>query len=265
MPMLKLAQEILGKIPKVEYADVRIVEQDTEDIATKDGIVEALHSGHSLGYNVRVLYHEVWGFAASNDFSKKGIDATIKKAMEIANSSAKYKTTDVSLDSQKPITASYKTPIKEDSFKVPLEEKIDLLLKADKAQKVSPKVVITQSSYQANCEKKYFVSTLGSKIDQEIIWTGAGIESSAVSGAEFQNRSFPNSFRGQNQTRGFELVRELELEKHGGRVAKEAVDLLTADLCPSGEFDLILDSNQLALQIHESCGHAVELDRVLRY
>ena len=265
MPMLKLAQEILGKIPKVEYADVRIVEQDTEDIATKDGIVEALHSGHSLGYNVRVLYHEVWGFAASNDFSKKRIDATIKKAMEIANSSAKYKTTDVSLDSQKPITASYKTPIKEDSFKVPLEEKIDLLLKADKAQKVSPKVVITQSSYQANCEKKYFVSTLGSKIDQEIIWTGAGIESSAVSGAEFQNRSFPNSFRGQNQTRGFELVRELELEKHGGRVAKEAVDLLTADLCPSGEFDLILDSNQLALQIHESCGHAVELDRVLGY
>src|SRR3989344_1492208 len=235
MRMLKLAEQILSKVPKVEYADVRIVEQSTEDIATKDGIVEALHSGQSLGYNVRVLHKEVWGFAASNDFSNKGIDATIKKAMEIANSSAK-------------------TPIKEDPFKVPLEEKLDLLLKADKAQKVSPKVVITQSSYQANREKKYFVSTLGSKIEQEIVWTGAGIEASAVSGAEFQNRSYPNSFRGQNQTRGFELVRELELEKHGGRVAKEAVDLLTADLCPSGEFDLILDSNQLALQIHESCG-----------
>ncbi len=263
--MLKLAEEILNKVPKVEYADVRIVEQNTEEIATKDGIVEALHSGKALGEHVRVLHKEVWGFAASNDFSKKGIDATIKKAMEIADSSAKYKTTDVALDSQKPITASYKTPIKGDPFKVPLEEKIDILLKADKAQKVSPKVVITQSSYQANSEKKYFVSTLGSKIDQEIVWTGAGIESSAVSGAEFQNRSYPNSFRGQNQTRGFELVRELKLEKHAPQIAKEAVDLLTADLCPSGEFDLILDGNQLALQIHESCGHAVELDRALGY
>jgi len=265
MRMLKLAEEILDKIPKVEYADVRIVDQENEDIATKDGIVEALASGHSLGYNVRVLHHEVWGFAASNDFSAKGIDATIKKAMEIANSSAKYKTTDVALDSQKSITASYKTPIKEDPFKVPLEEKIDLLLKADQAQKVSPKIVISQSTYQANKERKYFVSSNGSKIDQEIIWTGVGIEASAVSGAEFQNRSYPNSFRGQNQTQGFELVRELELEKHGGRVAKEAVDLLSADLCPSGEFDLILDGNQLALQIHESCGHAVELDRALGY
>jgi TldD protein len=125
--------------------------------------------------------------------------------------------------------------------------------------------MISQASYQANRERKYLTSSQGSEIEQEIIWTGAGIESSAVEGAEFQNRSYPNSFRGQNQTKGFELVRALELEKHAPRVAQEAVDLLTADLCPTGEFDLILDSNQLALQIHESCGHAVELDRVLGY
>ncbi len=263
--MLKRAEEILNKVPKVEYADVRIVEQDSENIATKDGVVEALESSHSLGYNVRVLHKEVWGFAASSDFSSEGVESTVKKAMEIAESSAKYKTDDVQLDDQKPVTASYKTPIKEDPFKVSLEEKIDMLLKADKAQAISPKVIITQASYHANKEKKYFVSSTGSKIDQEIVWSGAGIESSAVEGAEFQNRSFPNSFRGQNQTRGFELVRELKLEEQGERIAKEAVDLLTADICPTGEFDLILDSNQLALQIHESCGHAVELDRVLGY
>lgn len=263
--MIKRAEEILNKVPKVQYADVRIVEQESEDIATKDGVVEALQSSSSLGYNVRILHNGVWGFAASHDFSEKGVDKTIKKALEIVESSAKYKSTDVILDDLKPIEDSYKTPITEDPFKVATEEKIDLLLKADKAQRISPKIVISQSSYQANREHKYFVSTIGSKIDQEIIWTGAGIEASAVEGQEFQNRSFPNSFRGQNQTKGFELVRSLNLEKEAPRVAKEAVDLLTADLCPSGEFDLILDGNQLALQIHESCGHAVELDRVLGY
>ncbi len=263
--MMKLALEILSKIPPVTYADVRIVEKDSEDIATKDGVVEALESSHTIGYNVRVLINGVWGFAASHDFSSTAIDSTIQKALAIAKASARYKTNNVELDVQEKIVATYRTYIKEDPFLVPIEDKIKLLLEADKAQRISPKIVISQTSYQANREKKYFVSTIGSEIEQEIVWTGAGIEASAIDGGEFQNRSYPNSFRGQNQTRGFELVRELDLVSHAPRVAQEAVDLLTADLCPSGEYDLILDSNQLALQIHESCGHAVELDRVLGY
>lgn len=264
--MLKDAKNILAQIPSsVTYADVRIVNQNSEDIATKDGVVEALQSNHSLGYNVRILKDGVWGFSASNDMTADGIDAVVKKALQIVKASAKHKTEDVELDDQKPIKASYKTPIKEDPFSVSTEEKIEILLEADMAQRVSKKIAISQASYQANREHKYFVSTQGSEIDQEIVWTGAGIESSAVDGPEFQNRSYPNSFRGQNQTRGFELVRELDLAKHAPRVAQEAVDLLSADTCPTGEFDIILDGNQLALQIHESCGHAVELDRVLGY
>ncbi|MCA9372075.1 TldD/PmbA family protein [Candidatus Woesebacteria bacterium] len=264
--MIKQAQEILSLLPSsIQYADVRIVDQQSEQIATKDGVVEALESSTSRGYNVRILKNGVWGFAASNDSSKEGVEATIKKAMEITRASTRYKQEDVALDDQKPVKATYKTPVTEDPFAVPMEEKITLLLEADKAQRVSDTIAISQTSYQANREKKYFVSTIGSEIEQEITWTGAGIEASAVSGGEFQNRSYPNSFRGQNQTRGFELVRELKLAEHAPRIGQEAVDLLTADLCPSGTFDIILDGNQLGLQIHESCGHAVELDRVLGY
>ena len=264
--MIKAAKDILSKIPSsVSYADVRIVEQESKDIATKDGVVEALESGSSTGYNVRVLQSGVWGFAASHDMSETGVDATIKKAMTIALASAKYKMEDVQLDDQKPIKDSYKTPIAEDPFTVPMEEKMKLLLAADKAQRVSSKIAVSQASYQANKEHKYFVSTLGSEIDQEIIWTGAGIETTAVDGQDLQNRSYPNSFRGQNQTRGYELVRGLDLVGHAPEIAEQAVELLSADTCPTGEFDIILDGNQLALQIHESCGHAVELDRVLGY
>ena len=260
------AEGILSKIPsQVDYADVRIVEQESEDISTKDGVVEALQSSSSGGYNVRILKNGVWGFAASQDMTEKGIDETIQKALAITEASLKHKTTDVQLDDSQPVKGTYKTPIKEDPFNVPIEEKLKLLVDADKALRVDDKIVVSQASYQANRERKFFVSTNGSQIDQEIIWTGAGIEASAVDGTEFQNRSYPNSFRGQNQTRGFELVRELDLVENAPRVGQEAVELLTADLCPTGEFDLILDSNQLALQIHESCGHAVELDRALGY
>src|SRR3989344_3083762 len=263
--MLKTAQKILAKIPKVTYADVRIVEKESEDIATKDGVVEALASSTSIGYGIRVLKNGAWGFAASNIITTKEIDRTIKKAVAIAESSAQYKAENVLLDHLKAIQAKYKTNVTEDPFTVPLTEKIALLLAADKAQRVNSKIVISQAFFQANKERKYFASTIGSLIDQEIIWTGAGLETSAANSNDFQNRSYPNSFRGQNQTRGFELVRELQLAKHAPQVGKEAVDLLTAPICPSGEMDLILDSNQLALQIHESCGHAVELDRVLGY
>lgn len=263
--MKKEVQKILSKIPKVHYADVRIVDQRSEDISTKDGIVEALVSSESLGYGVRILNDGAWGFAASNDFSEKGVDETIKKAMEISKSSASYKSEDVVLDELKPITDSYKTPVKIDPFTVPIEDKLKLLIEADKAQRVSPKIVISQANYQANKEHKYFASTIGSLIDQEIIWVGAGIETSASDGKDFQNRSFPSSFRGQNVTRGYELLKELNLTKEAPRVGEEAVALLTAPQCPSGEMDLILDGNQLGLQIHESCGHAVELDRVLGY
>lgn len=271
--MKKVAKEILGKIPKVSYADVRIIEKESQNIATKDGVVEALESSTSLGYGVRVLKDGAWGFAASHDFTRRGIDKTVKRSVEIAESSAKHNPSvdgeDVVLSEQKPIKANYITPIKEDPFKVTLEEKLELLLRADREQRVEARIVISQTHFQAVREIKTFVSTQGSEIRQEIVWTGGGIEASAAdnppAGGDFQNRSYPNSHGGQFATRGFEMVRELDLVGNAPRIGEEAVALLTAPICPTGEYDVVLDGNQLALQIHESCGHAAELDRVLGY
>lgn len=264
--MRKIAEDIVSKIPKGVYADVRIVEKDAEGIATKDGVVEALESSNSKGYGIRVLKDGAWGFAGSNDFSKSAIDKTIKRAVEIAESSASYNGDDkTELDELKPVRANYKTPVKEDPFEVSLNEKMEILLEADKKQRVSPKIAISQTSYSAHKEKKVFASTIGSLIEQEIIYTGAGIEASAVEGQDFQNRSFPNSHGGQFQTRGFEAIREMNLVENAERIGEEAVALLSADECPSGVYDVILDGNQLGLQIHESAGHPTELDRALGY
>lgn len=261
----KLSQEILSLVPEGVYADIRIVEHDAQNLATKDGVVEAAESSNSKGYGVRILKDGAWGFAGSNDFSKEGYGRTVRRALEIAESSAAYAPEKTVLAPQEPQKGSYKTTIAEDPFSVPLEEKLKLLLEADKAQRCSPKVTISQTSFSGHKEKKVFASSEGSLVDQEIIWCGAGIEASAAEGTDFQNRSYPNSHGGQFATRGYELVRQLDLVGNAPRVGEEAVALLTADQCPTGEFDLILDSNQLALQVHESAGHPTELDRALGY
>ncbi len=264
--MKSLAEKIISRMPSsVTYADVRVVRKESESIATKDVVVEAMSSSVTYGYGIRVLQNGSWGFAASNDFSDAAIDKTIKQAINIAGVSAKYSDHPVALSSLKPIKAVYKTPVSEDPFQITIDEKVSMLLEADKKQRVSDQIAITQTSYSANRETKVFASTIGSVIEQEIVWTGAGIEASAVGNNDFQNRSYPNSHGGQFATGGYELIRKLKLADHAQRVGEEAVALLTADLCPSGTYDIILDGNQLGLQIHESCGHATELDRVLGY
>jgi TldD protein len=108
-----------------------------------------------------------------------------------------------------------------------------------------------------------FASTVGSLIDQTHTTSGAGFAATCYKDGDIQKRSYPNSFGGQYQLKGYELIDELNMAAHAPRVAEEAIALHAADQCPEGEFDLILDSSQLGLQIHESIGHPIELDRVL--
>src|ERR1022692_4045187 len=111
--------------------------------------------------------------------------------------------------------------------------------------------------------RQVFASSIGSVIDQTRCVTGAGFSALCYKDNEIQKRSYPNSFGGQHQLKGYELVEELHLLSNAPRIASEAVALHSADQCPEGAFDLILDSSQLGLQIHESVGHPIELDRVL--
>ena len=260
-----LAKEALDTLEllKVTYGDVRVIHQLHEHIATKDGVVEAVESNDSLGYGVRVIKNGRWGFAASNGLSREGVYRTARKAVELADAAAKVKGEEIELTREKRVKSTYKTPFKEDPFRVSLSEKIKLLLKADRAQRRVKGLKIAQAYYTAWKQNKLFANTEGSWIEQQLVECGGGIEATAVRGNDVQMRSFPNSFRGQFNTGGYEIVRNLGLVENGERIAEEAVALLSADECPSGDYDIILDSNQLALQIHESCGHATEGDRAL--
>ncbi|MCJ7828062.1 TldD/PmbA family protein, partial [Patescibacteria group bacterium] len=252
---------------KVDYADVRLVDEDSESISTRNGVVENLTQNHSLGFGIRVLWRGGWGFAGSNDLSRESWQETAQKALVVAKASGLAKGKKVCLTPTQTVRDGiYRTPYEIDPLAVGLGTKIELLLAADQAMRqASKKLVQAKAFYRGYWLKKTFASTEGSFIRQEILETGGGIEAMASNGVEVQNRSYPNSFRGLFQTRGWELVKEIDLVGNAPRVAQEAEALLTAPNCPEGKLDLILDGPQLALQVHESCGHPTELDRVLGF
>ena len=243
------------------YADVRIVRRLDESIAIKTGRVEGVASGESEGFGVRVLVDGAWGFASSHILTAAEADRVADEAVRIARASATALRHRTRLDARPPARGTYETPLVEDPFAVPLEAKIADLLAADKAVAGIRGIAFTESTYAAQREWKTFAATDGSLTEQVITHVGSGIEANAVDGDEHQRRSYPDSGGGWGAG-GYEIIRRLGLAERAEPLAEEAVALLSAPQCPSGRFTIVLDPSQLYLQVHESCGHPTELDRV---
>lgn len=258
--MKDFAKLVISKLPnKLEYGDVRVVLEDSENMIVKNGKVESIDSSEDLGFGVRVLLDGGWGFASSAHVEKTSIDKVIKDAVSIAKSSGLVKSPrDMKLADMKPVVGNYNTPCKDDPFKVPIENKISLLLEGDKILRQSSDIKVTESNLSFRRIHKIFASTEGSLIEQTILISGGNIGATGIKNREMQERSY-----GDYGAAGYEFIRGLELIKNAPRVREEACELLRAEACPSGLHTVIIDDEQLVLQVHESIGHAVELDRVL--
>ena len=253
----------LARSRGAQYADVRIVNHREESLSVKDGIVEELNSSETEGAGVRVLVNGAWGFASSRNLTNKEIDSITTQAMEIAHASGLVSGEKVDLGPKVSNQGVYQTPVQIDPFNVSLDEKLALLLKAD-AEMGKVQGVRTRRTHATTLkEHKYFANSEGAFTEQTLIETGGGIQATAVGGSEIQVRSYPNAFARQQVTGGWEAMLSWDLPGNGQRIASEAVALLTADPCPSNvTTSIILGGSQLALQVHESCGHPTELDRV---
>src|SRR3954447_21375289 len=244
------------------YADVRVVHRREESIHVKTGRVEGVASGESEGFGIRVVVDGGWGFASSSVLTAAEADRVAADAVRIAKASATALRDRVALDDRPPARGSYETPIGEDPFDVPLETKIGDLLAADEAARSVAGVAFVESRYDAQRETRTFAATDGSWTEQTFTHVGAGVEANAIEGDEHQRRSYPDADGGPFQAAGYEYVRGLDLAGRAEAIGEEAVELLSAPQCPSGRFTVILDPSQLYLQVHESCGHPTELDRV---
>jgi len=253
----------LAKVKGAAYADVRIVRRSSQSIVVKNGAVGSLENYTSAGFGVRVIVDGAWGFASSATLDRKEVDRVTALAVQIAKASALVKLRPVYLGAPVTHVAKYRTPVKIDPFSVPLDKKLELLLAADAAMRAVKGILVTEASAAFIREDKTFGSTEGAYIEQEFIETGGGLEALAVGENDVQKRSYPNSFGRHQGTAGYELLEGLDLVSSAPRVAEEAVMLLSAPVCPSGVTTLILGATQLGLQVHESCGHPIELDRVM--
>jgi TldD protein len=243
------------------YADARAMHRRQESMSARNGAVASLTEYEDAGVGVRALVGSSWGFHAVPDVGDAAARTAGSLAAEIAAASAAVPGPTVDLV---PVTAQrgfWASPCVEDPLDVPLSEKGDLLTGATGEAKRAG-ADLAEGTYQIWASRTWFVSSEGHRIEQHVRKCGGGIWATVVGHGETQRRSHP-SWRGQYGTRGWELVRELDLRGHAARIAEEARALLTAPPCPTAETTLILGGEQMMLQVHESVGHAIELDRIL--
>jgi TldD protein len=246
-----------------DFADARAGTDETESLTVRNQEMEGIERSTSTGLGVRVLVGGRWGFAATSRLDEAEIVRTAELAVAIARAAQRLPGDPVVLTPVEPATASWRSDVKEDPFLVPLEEKVALLMEATRRMQAVPGLTFAEAGLDFFRRSTWFASSEGAAINQVVTHSGGGIEAVAMGDGDMQRRSYPNSFRGHIKAAGYEHVRTLGLIEEADRIAHEAVALLAAPECPSEVTTLVLDSGQMELQIHESVGHPVELDRVL--
>jgi TldD protein len=246
-----------------DYADARVVAEDSESITVRNQVMEGIDRSSSEGIGIRVLAGGYWGFAATARLDPAEIERTAALAVEIARAASRLPRDPVVLTEVEPASGSWHSPMQEDPFNVALEEKVALLMEATRRMQLVPGLAFAEGNIDLFRRRSWLATSEGTAVEQTTVHSGAGIEATAIGDGELQRRSFPNSFRGHIAAAGWEHIQMIGLIEEAEHTASEAVELLRAKECPSEVTTLVLDSGQLELQIHESIGHPVELDRVL--
>jgi TldD protein len=211
-----------------------------------------------------VIKNGAWGFAATDRLDENSIKEKARLAIKIAEASAVINKTTIELAPVKPVKAEYVSAYEIDPFEIPLDQKIEFLLEIDKAITDTALEGMNSRNVFASFRKrdKYFVSSEGAEISQLLIQTGGGLSLGvAKSHRERYERSFPTS-SGQYECKGYELLEELKFKENIPRLAEELKAVMAAEACPQKTTTVILSGDQVSLQMHESIGHPLELDRV---
>jgi TldD protein len=263
--VLDLLTDLMGKAEdRCAYAEARWVALENEELAVRSGQVDDVESSTSEGIGVRARAGSGWGFAATGEATAAGAEAALRQALEIAEAQPDTGPA-TPLAPVEPARGHWSSTWEVDPLELALEEKLALLFAAEAALRGDARVVRSVATARSWRERKAFASTDGAACTQQRILCGGGLAAYASDGTELQIRSYPLSHGGQVAAAGWEHVRALDLESHALRVAEEAVALLSAPSCPEGVTTIVLHPEQVALQVHESIGHALELDRILLY
>jgi len=262
--LIRAALENAGG-PGVVHADVRVVSPERYvQLAVRNGSASALTDSRTTALGVRVRTDRAWGFATTSDLRQGPVRDVARLAVRLARAAGRKSRQPLQVtDDPAPRGGRYETPLHQDPFSMSLDPVVDLLKSAEKEIHVARSVKSGIATFSAWEENKWYASSSGGSFVSRIVHIGAGITATAVRGSNVQRRSFPASHGGDFSQAGFEFVEGLDIVGRAKDVGREAVALLDAPACPTASTTLVLGSEQLALQVHESVGHAVELDRIL--
>lgn len=245
------------------YADIRICHYRNQYIGTREEQLQWTADSESYGFGLRVIANGAWGFASSSVVTSETLNRAVGDAIDIAKANARLSKGPVELAPVGAFTSSWKTPIEINPFDVPLQEKVELLLAINReALKATGTRFSSSTLFQTN-ERKLFVSSEGSVIDQDIyrIWPSYDVTAVSADGSDFQSCNGYTMPVG----RGYEYLKEFPLLEDARRAGEDAVAKLKAPSITPGKRDLILMPSHMWLVIHESIGHATELDRALGF
>lgn len=263
------------------YADARIGRYLNQYVFTREDKVQNVVNTESFGIGIRVIANGTWGFASTNSVTPEGIKKATEQAVAIAKANSKIQKEPVKLAPvQGHGEVSWKTPIKKDFKEVPVSDKVDLLLKANAAAMENGANFVNSALFMVN-EQKYFASTEGSYIDQDVhrIWPTFGVTAIDRTAGKFKSRQALSAPMGMGyeymdgldsekivSPAGFNLYRNsYDIVEDATIAAQQAKEMLSAKSVDPGKYDMVLEPNHLGLTIHESVGHPLELDRVLGY
>ncbi len=251
-----------ARVRGAEYADVRFEEGRTERIEVRNGDVVTLADETSTGYGIRAYCDGAWGFASSPELSDTGLDLAASRAAAIAKAGAAVAARRFAQAPLDHYVDSFRTSFDIDPDTVPLGDRVALLLQAERLLHAKPEISVGRAWIDLWRTDKTFYSTTGSRIAQSLRQSGSGLAALAVGDGDAQQRTYPGDV-GLYQSGGWEIVELAALRDNAARIGEEAAQLLAAPQCPAGTLDVVLGGSQVSLQIHESCGHAAELDRIM--
>jgi TldD protein len=264
-PSLDAALALLRSQPDVRYAEARLVDDTTERLAVRDGRPEEVAVETSRGVGIRVLGAKTWGFACTADTSEAALVAAARRALRVARASSSVARFAVAFPGLPAQRGTYTTRVAIDPFGVPVEAKLAALDAPERALRNGDSRLRSAEAWMSwTRQRKRLITTEGTDVDQTFTFGTHGMHVFTLSDDGIsQRRSFP-TYRGTDGFQGgYERVAAIGLPGAVDQVKDEALALLTAPPCPAGTRTVLLESSQVALQIHESCGHPAELDRAL--
>ena len=263
------------------YSDVRIGRYLRQFVITREDKVQNVVNTESSGVGIRVIANGAWGFAATNDMTTQGVAKAALQAVAIAKANAKSQTSPVQLAPTRGVgEVAWKTPIRKNAMAVPIKDKVDLLLGVNAAATNAGANFVNSMLFLVN-EQKYFASTDGSYIDQDVhrIWAPMSVTGIDKASGKFRTREGLSAPMGM----GYEYLdgdasgkivspngivnysHSYDMVEDAVAAAKQVQQKLKAPSVKPGKYDLVLDPSHTWLTIHESVGHPLELDRVLGY